>query len=160
MDDTRTAAASGIQTGRVAFDHHKLDALMDEAGLDALVVTSKHNIQYLLGGYRFFFFEVMDALGLSRYLPVFVYAKGRVADSFYVGNAMESYERDLGKFWVPNVLTKSWGSVDAARFAVEHLKSLGLEKGRVGVEMAFLPADAYRHIRESLPDATVSDALF
>jgi Xaa-Pro aminopeptidase len=160
----RAAADADHMAGRAGsgapFDTGKLDRLMDEAGLDALVVTSKHNIQYLLGGYRFFFFEVMDALGLSRYLPVFVYARGRVADSFYVGNAMESYERDLGKFWVPNVLTKSWGSIDAARFAVEHLKGLGLDKGRIGVEMAFLPADAYRLIRDSLPDATVSDALF
>ena len=31
------------------FDSAKLDALLDDAGIDALVVTSKHNIQYLLG---------------------------------------------------------------------------------------------------------------
>ncbi len=36
------------------FDH--LDSLMDDAGLDVLLVTSKHNVQYLLGGYKFLFF--------------------------------------------------------------------------------------------------------
>ena len=51
------------------FDTGKLDKLLDEAGIDALVVTSKHNIQYLLGGYQFFFFDQMDAIGISRYLP-------------------------------------------------------------------------------------------
>ena len=46
-----------------AFDAALLDRLMDEAGLDVLLATSKHNVQYLLGGYRFFFFDDMDAIG-------------------------------------------------------------------------------------------------
>ena len=46
---------------------------MGEADLDVLVATSRHNVQYLLGGYRFFFFDAMDAIGVSRYLPVVVY---------------------------------------------------------------------------------------
>ena len=58
------------------FDTARLDRLMDEAGIDILLATSKHNVQYLLGGHRAFFFESMDAMGLSRYLPVFVYPKG------------------------------------------------------------------------------------
>ncbi len=48
------------------FDASHLDRLIDEAGLDMLVLNSKHNIQYLLGGYRFFFFDAMDAIGVSR----------------------------------------------------------------------------------------------
>ena len=55
----------------------RLDRLMDEAGIDVLIATSKHNVQYLLGGHRSFFFDNMDAIGISRYLPVFVYPKGR-----------------------------------------------------------------------------------
>jgi hypothetical protein len=39
------------------FDTARLDRLMDEAGIDVLLVTSKHNVQYLLGGHRAFFFE-------------------------------------------------------------------------------------------------------
>ena len=61
---------------RVPFDTARLDRLMDEAGMDVLLATSKHNVQYLLGGHRAFFFDYMDAMGLSRYLPVFVYPKG------------------------------------------------------------------------------------
>ena len=60
----------------IPFDAARLDRLMDEAGMDVLVATSKHNVQYLLGGHRAFFFDYMDAMGLSRYLPVMVYAKG------------------------------------------------------------------------------------
>ena len=62
------------------FDAHRLDALLDQARIDVLVATSKHNVQYLLGGYRFFFFETMDAIGTTRYLPALVYRKGKPAD--------------------------------------------------------------------------------
>ena len=37
----------------IPFDTRHLDGLMDRAGIDVLLVTSKHNVQYLLGGYRF-----------------------------------------------------------------------------------------------------------
>ena len=60
----------------VPFDLGRLDRLLEEAELDAVLVTSKHNIQYLLGGYRYFFYSNMDAHGLSRYLPVLVYPRG------------------------------------------------------------------------------------
>jgi Creatinase/Prolidase N-terminal domain len=43
--------------GVASFNHQHLDALMEAAGLDVLIVTSKHNVQYMLGGYRFFMFE-------------------------------------------------------------------------------------------------------
>ena len=56
----------------IPFDASRLDRLMDEAGIDVLLATSKHNVQYLLGGHRAFFFDYMDAMGLSRYLPIVV----------------------------------------------------------------------------------------
>ena len=61
----------------IPFDVNHLDRLLDEAGIDVLVATSKHNVQYLLGDYKFFFFEAMDAIGVSRYLPAVVYQKGK-----------------------------------------------------------------------------------
>ena len=45
-------------------------------GIDVLIANSKHNIQYLLGGHRSIFFDYMDAMGISRYLPLLVYPKG------------------------------------------------------------------------------------
>ena len=32
------------------FDTARLDALLEDEGIDVLVATSKHNVQYLLGG--------------------------------------------------------------------------------------------------------------
>jgi Xaa-Pro aminopeptidase len=86
---------------KAPFDTQKLDSLMEEQDIDALIVSSKHNIQYLLGGYRFFFFDYMDAIGLSRYLPLFVYRRGRPEDAAYIANSMEAYERNLGRFGSP-----------------------------------------------------------
>ena len=142
------------------FDTGKLDKLLDEAGIDALVVTSKHNIQYLLGGYRFFFFDQMDAIGISRYLPILIYQKGRPADSVYVGNVMEGYEKELGSFWMTSVMNGAWGTVDATELAVGHLKKLGNTVRRIGVETPFIPADAYAALHEGLPDVEIADAVF
>ena len=142
------------------FDNAKLDRLMEEAGLDALILTSKHNIQYLTGGYRFFFFDAMDAIGVSRYLPVLIYVKGRPEASTYIGNTMEAYERELGNLKVPVIETKSWSSTTSAELAIAHIKKLSVASSRIGVEMAFLPADAWLALQKGLPDARFSDALF
>src|SRR5580692_4730372 len=139
------------------FDAGRLDELMAEAGLDALVLTSKHNIQYLLGGYRFFFFDHFDAIGVSRYLPILIYVKGRPDQSTYIGHGMEAYEKELGKFWTPTLQSSST-SVDSARLAADHLAKLGPNLKRVGVERAFLPADAAELMARELPGVAFVEA--
>jgi Xaa-Pro aminopeptidase len=145
-------AADSRKAPATPFDSGRLDALLDEAGIDALLVSSKHNIQYLLGGYRFFFFDHFDAIGVSRYLPILVYVKGRPDLSTYIGHPMESYERDLGKFWASS-LPAARATLDAAQLAADHLGKLGLKLNRVGVERAFLPADAHELLRRALSPA-------
>jgi Xaa-Pro aminopeptidase len=158
------SAAKAVSAGErsqaaVPFDSDRLDAIMDKAGLDAIVASSKHNVQYLLGGYRFFFFEFQDAIGVSRYLPLFVYFKGRPQLSAYVANSMEAWERDNDRIWTPNVDTASWGSEDAMAKAVRHLKSTDIPVKRLGVERSFLPADAEAVLRQALPEVEIVDAL-
>ena len=123
---------------------------MGDAGLDVLVVTSKHNVQYLMGGYRFGFFAAMDAIGHSRYLPVVIYRRGNVDQAAYIGNKMEGGEHAVHPFWTPTVVTTTWGSVDAARQALGHLKKINTEDLRIGIEPAFLPMDAYLVFAASL----------
>ena len=74
----------------IPFDTSKLDRLMEEAGLDVLLATSKHNVQYLLDVERAIFFDYMDALGISRYLPVVIYAKGTPDKAGYIGHRLET----------------------------------------------------------------------
>ena len=109
-------------TDALPYSFAKLDDLMEKAGIDVLLVTSKHNAQYLLGGYRFIFFSAMDAIGHSRYLPVIAYVKGAPDQTAYVANKMEGGEHANHPFWTPHFLPMSWGSVDSMTEAVRHLK--------------------------------------
>ncbi len=158
LDDATAAAPHGTGGHALPFDAHRLDRLMDEAGIDVLVVSSKHNIQYLIGGYRFFFFEHFDAIGVSRYLPLLVYPKGDPSRAVYLGHGMERYEQELGKFWMKTLEPVS-GSVGAMQAAVKHLRRIGPETMRIGVERAFLPADAEAVLKSEMPRATLVDAL-
>ncbi|SDR43058.1 Xaa-Pro aminopeptidase [Rhizobiales bacterium GAS113] len=142
------------------FDTAHLDALLEDQGIDVLVATSKHNIQYLLGGYRFFFFDYMDAIGTSRYLPVLVYQKGRPDNSAYIGYRLEGFEKQLGRFWPKTVDTTTGSSTEAIRRAVEHIKGLGAPIGKVGVEAAFLPWDSARALQDGLGNCEMVDAYF
>ncbi|MGL6211287.1 MAG: M24 family metallopeptidase [Paracoccaceae bacterium] len=139
----------------LAPDLDRIDRLMEAHGLDVLVVTSKHNVQYMLAGYRFIFFSGMDAVGHSRYLPVVIYRRGRADQTAYVGNHMEKAEHAVHPFWVPNLLLRAWGSVDAAEAVVEHLGAIGADGSRIGYEPGFLPSDAGRVMAQlPLVDAT------
>ena len=109
----------------IPFDHARVDRLMEEAGIDVLLATSKHNTQYLLGGYKFIFFAAMDAIGHSRYLPIVVYEKGGPDHAAYIGNRMEGGEHQNNPFWTPTLHAACWGTLDAANLAVEHLKKIG-----------------------------------
>lgn len=140
------------------FDAAQLDKLLDEAGIDVLIATSKHNVQYLLGGYRFFFFDSMDAIGVSRYLPILVYRKGKPEQAAYVGCAMENFEKELDKFWPAALSLGDTGSTAAMQQAVAHIKKLGGVR-RVGIETAFLPADAEAALRQGLSNVDVVDAV-
>lgn len=139
-------------TGLLAPDLARIDRLMLEAELDVLVVTSKHNVQYLLGGYRFGFFAAMDAIGHSRYLPVVIYQRGMPDRAAYIGNKMEGGEHAVHPFWTPTVKTCTWGSIDAAIETVAHLKSINADQLRIGIEPAFLPSDAHKVLAASLPN--------
>jgi Xaa-Pro aminopeptidase len=152
-------AAPRSDTPAIPFDTDRLDRLMDEAGMDVLVACSKHNVQYLLGGHRAFFFDTMDAMGLSRYLPVVVYPKGAPDKAAYIGHRLETHQREVKPFWTPEVQTSSNGSVDAMTRAIDHIRKSGVKAGRIGAELAFLPVDAGKALAGAFGDGAVKDAL-
>jgi Xaa-Pro aminopeptidase len=140
------------------FDADRLDLLMDSSGIDVLIATSKHNVQYLTGGYRALFFESMDAIGLSRYLPAFVYRKGAPQAAAYVGHRLEASQLAAQPPWVENARAVSTTSVDAIAFAADLARS-GRPK-RIGIERAFLPIDAAEALTRAFPEATLVDATW
>lgn len=147
-----------MTTVTTPFDRYRLDALCEEHAVDAVLATTKHNVQYLLGGYRYFFFANMDAIGLSRYLPVLGYLKGRADEAFYVGCGNEDWGTETFPFWMTDIRNESWSSIDSARIAAAALHDRGLSRGTIAVEYAFIPADAMDTLRSELPDARFVDA--
>jgi len=150
----------GKRVSSIPFDVDRLDRLMDEANIDVLLATSKHNVQYLLGGHRAFFFESMDAMGLSRYLPALVYPKGAPQKAAYFGHRMEGYQREIEPFWMSEVQTNSSGSVDVIEKAIDYIRRSGIKPRRIGAELAFLPVDAGNALRNAFAGSELVDALF
>lgn len=145
-------------TDALPYSFAKLDDLMEKAGIDVLLVTSKHNTQYLLGGYRFIFFSAMDAIGHSRYLPVIAYTKGAPEKTAYVANKMEGGEHANHPFWTPHFLPMSWGSVDSITEAIRHLRDHAPASPRIGVEPSFLPMNSAKVLGDAFPNAPLVDA--
>jgi Xaa-Pro aminopeptidase len=141
------------------FDSARLDRLMDEAGIDVLLVTSKHNVQYLLGGHRAFFFDYMDAMGLSRYLPIMVYPKGDLEKAAYFGHRLENFQHQVKPLWTPEVQANSSGALDTMQKAIDYLRRSGVPAKRIGIETTFMPMDAGAALKSALPDVEIKDAL-
>ena len=155
--------AGGPSLG-MPFDPAKLDRYLDEAGIDVLIATSKHNVRYLLGGHLHHFFAAMDAIGTSRYLPVLVYRRGRPEDAAYIAGRNEkdaiAVRADEGRpLWPPRVEPGASGTLDAMAIALEHVRSFGRPPRRIGVEAAFIPWDAGCAVRDAFPQASLIDAL-
>ncbi len=142
----------------IPFDTKRLDELMDDAGLDVLIATSKHNIQYLLGGYRFFFYETMDAIGVSRYQNAVVYQKGKPENAAYIGCRNENFELELGKFWTPALDLTSLTPAETMQRAAKHIRALGGVR-HVGVEGDFLPVSGASALQEGLGNIDIGDAF-
>ena len=140
------------------FSTTELDALLEQAGADVLLASSKHNVQYLLGGYRYFFFERSAAIGLGHYLPVMGYLKGREDLAFYVGGGDESWGVEVFPIWPERVANVSWTARESARVAAEFLKSSGLTAPKIALEVELWPVAAWETLRAEFPNATFIDA--
>jgi hypothetical protein len=116
-------------------------------------------VQYLLDAERAIFFDYMDALGVSRYLPVVIYPKGAADKTVFIGHPLEGHQRAVAPPWVPQVLTKASRSTDAIALAVNAIRSSGVPAKRIGLERAFLPLDAADALKAAFPDSEIKDAL-
>jgi len=140
------------------FDAVKLEALMEEARMNLVLASTRHNIRYLTGGRYHHFFLRSTRQGASQYLAVVGLPRGRLQDAFYVGRWEEQRELKEQPLWIGQQYFGVWETVSVAGLTVDAVKKLGLEGGTIGVEMPFLPADAYVAIQQGLPHARLVDA--
>lgn len=139
------------------FDARKLEGLMEEARLDLLLASSRHNIKYLTGGRYHHFFGRSTRQGNSQYLAVVGLPRGRFGDAFYVGRREERRELAEMPLWIGTQYLGVWETLSAARLTADAITKLGLTTATIGVEMPFLPADAYVAIQQALPHARLVD---
>ncbi|HEY1775329.1 MAG TPA: Xaa-Pro peptidase family protein [Solirubrobacteraceae bacterium] len=165
--------ARDVSDSTPPFDQEFLDSLMLEARIDALFVTSRHNIQYL-AGHRFFWQVPEEAVGVGRYLPVLCYRAGHPEDCFYVAQGVEQQQLALDPIWVPTTYARgrehpaglhgapssgAWTDANFIERCADCIRAWGLEKGVIGIEAAFLPVDAYLRLTAALPEAQFVDAV-
>src|SRR3981081_4697240 len=156
---TMLTATKPSPASTVPFDTGRLRRLMEEPGIDVLVATSKHNVQYLLGGHRAFFFDYMDAMGLSRYLPVFVDPKGAPDKAASFGHRLEGCQKENEPVWVGEAQTTSSGSLDVMQKAIDHIRKSGAKTRRIGAELGFLPMDAGAALRPAFAGSGIVGAV-
>ena len=142
----------------VPFDDKKLDGLMEEAGLSLVLASTRHNVRYLTGGYYFHFYERFSRIGRSQYLPIVGLPRQRLEEAFYVGCPDEEGQIQAEGLWITNRPCASRGTISAAEAAAGAVRKLGLEKVTVGVELPFLPGDAFLILQRALPQAKFVDA--
>ena len=142
----------------VPFDAAKLDRLMAEAGLGLVLASTRHNVRYLSGGYYYHFHANSTRMGRSQYLAFVGVPSSRVRETFFVGRAEERGQMEAESLWIAERIDAVRGTVSAAEGAVKALRRLGLTSGRIGVEMPFLPADAWLALKAALPDVDLVDA--
>ena len=140
------------------FDANKLDRLMGEAGLDLLLACTRHNVRYLTGGYYYHFHANATRMGRTQYLPFVGVPRGRVENAFYVCRAEERGEVEAVVPWISNRVDAMRGTLPAAESAITAIRKLGLAERTIGVELPFLPADAFLALQRGLPKARLLDA--
>ncbi len=120
---------------------------MVAAGLDAMVSCSPENFAYVTG-----FVVPSQPLIRHRHAMAIVQASGAVA---LFGVDMES--STIARH-APGVPTRIWAefSDDAMLVLAAQLSDLGLARGRIGIELDYLPAGDFMRLQAALPGATFS----
>ncbi|MBN1835897.1 MAG: aminopeptidase P family protein [Spirochaetales bacterium] len=144
----------------VSFDHKRLFDLMRGAEVDLLLASTRHNLRYLTGGYYYPLYMWDAHTRGTQYLSFLAIPRDSLGDALFIGRPGESQLIEEAGLWLERcVESPGIGTQPAAAKAVEELKALGLENGRIAVELPSLPADAFRILVDGLPDASLVDAV-
>jgi Xaa-Pro dipeptidase len=141
----------------IPFDNEKLSSLMDQAGVDLVLASTRHNVRYLTGGYVYHFNERCQRAGSSQYMA-FVGVPRKIENAFYVGAGMEKLGLGVLPMWIERRELRG-GNVAASATAAAETARATLNGGasRIAVEMPFLPAQAFATLQASMPGATFVD---
>jgi len=146
-----------VTTAAPPFDRELLDRLLDDASLDAVVATSRHNVRYLLGSYSLFH-RNFAAMGADRFLPAVGYRRGAPEETFAIGAPVDRHGHEVEPPWVPQMLDAAQSAGETARLVTDGLRARGLSRGVVGIESSFAPYGFVADLQAALPGVRLVDA--
>ena len=140
------------------FDRDLLQELIKNLELDLIIVSSRHNLRYLTGGYCYPLFQWDSFTRGSRYLPFLGMPAGRFDESFFIGRPGENLAAKEFGLWVEDcVEAKSINIASAVETLAGVLHERGFARSRIGFEMADLPSEAYVALGRALPGVEFAD---
>jgi Xaa-Pro dipeptidase len=142
----------------VPFDGAKLNHVLEEAGIDLVLATSRHNVRYLTGGYYDHFHALAPRGGSGQYEAFVGIPRGRLDSAFYIGGASEKRQLAAMPLWVSEVDVGGGSTAQSAKAAAAHVRSLVPESATIGIEFPFTPADSFLALQKELPHARFVDA--
>ncbi|MEA2177645.1 MAG: hypothetical protein QOG77_942 [Solirubrobacteraceae bacterium] len=139
------------------FHTERLDGLLADASIDAVVATSRHNVRYLLGSYSHFHHN-FDAIGADRYLPAVGYRRGAPDAAFAVGAPVDRHAHEVAPPWVPTLLDTAQSAEETAHVVAGQLRDRGLARGTVAIESSFAPHRFVDALQGALPGMRLVEA--
>ena len=139
------------------FDRERLDHLLDDASIAAVIATSRHNVRYLLGAYSDFH-RNFDAIGADRYLPAVGYRAGAPEKTFAIGAPVDRHQHDVAVPWVPTLLDAAQSAEETAQLVAEQLRRSDMADATVAIEGSFAPLRFVETLRAALPGVRLVEA--
>jgi len=156
------------------FDYDRATSIMNSAGIDVILATSRHGVGYLSD----YWHPVSDQFYVlwdteATHMNVVGLPAARERDAFIVVGASESTTIGImdpwiqdRRFWGPGYYIQTWDnpldpdppSGDAMEVTANALKEKGLDKGTIAIEKRFLGSKYSDRLMELLPNATFVDA--
>lgn len=132
---------------------------MEELDVELVLASSRHNVRYLTGGYYYPLY-VWDAYTRrTQHLSFVVIPRDRLDDAFFVGRPTEKAIMEEASVWPSERHeSRAIGSLSTIEKTVELLRRRGIDRGRIAVELSYLPADAFLRLSSELPQAEFIDA--
>jgi Xaa-Pro dipeptidase len=153
------------EKGQRLFDAQRASRQMEEAGLDLLLASRRHNVGYLTGQFSLVYWEYPEvAHCLEREddgCEAPYYFAGLPRDpalgAFVIGHRRHIW-KDQG--WIEDVRACCYHEekLHPVRQIADCIEERGLTRGTLGVEMNHLPAGIFRELERRLPHATFIDA--
>lgn len=153
------------------FDHERATLLMDEANIDLILASSKHNVGYLSDYWHAVSDEYYVLWDPSvTHMCLAGIPKDETKGPFLVPGASEMTTLEAldpwikeRRYWGPGYYIQTWSEPnpdpgDPMKVAAEAIIDKGLDNGCIAIEMRYLGVAYLSRLKEFLPEATFVEA--